>query len=559
MRYRILIFMKRIGPLGAPLALALALTLALAAFADPALPPSPPQPASASEDDAPAADADIPVQDEIRIEAGPIRGRRSRSDNVRVFKGIPYAAPPVGPLRWKPPEPVVPWIAARDCTAFSAVCPQPRPLMYRPLSPQSEDCLYLNVWTGARKRGDGLPVLVWIHGGAFAIGGASRPPFDGEALAREKAVVVTLNYRLGPFGFFAHPLLSAESPQGSSGNYGLMDQVAALEWVQRNIRSFGGDPDNVTLFGESAGAASVARLMVVPAASGLFHRAALHSGGVRGRVRRLRESAADSPAAEAIGQELAARLGCDTAADPLAALRAKSAAELLQAADPMQGLFDAGTRFLPVVDGSFLPEDPARLWAEGRAAAVPLLIGTCENEGSIFVAELGINRGVTYPEALKRLYGERAPTLARRYPALDKGQMRENLDRFLTAALFLLPAREMAAWHAGGAPTWRFHFTRVSRVAYTLTLGAHHGAEIPYLFGTLGEKNRQEPDEELSRQMTAAWVRFARTGDPNGGELPAWAPWEAAQDNYLEFGPQIRAGAGLRTADIEEFRITPGE
>lgn len=503
-------------------------------------------------DDSPA-DARTAVEATVAIDSGPITGMKTRSGDARVWRGIPFAAPPLGPMRWKPPQPVVPWTEARLCTAFSAICPQPRSVLFKLGGTQGEDCLALNVWSAAKRRGDALPVMVWIHGGSFVTGSGSRRSTDGEALARQKVVVVTLNYRLGPLGYLAHPALSGESPDRVSGNYGLLDQLAALEWVKRNIAAFGGDPGNVTVFGESAGAVSVAWLMACPRAQGLFHKAILESGGLRGPQRQLKVSGGELLSMEAVGAQVADALGVGQAPDPAAALRGKTAAEILEAGTPRQGLFGEGNRYGPVVDGVIIPVDPGQVWAEGRQMAIPTLIGTCENEGSIFVGQLGINSGTTYPAVLERLFGAGGAELVKEYPAPDKKALRDNLDRFITSGVFLGLARQLAREQAPLAQTWRFHFTKVSQEAYRLTIGAHHGAEVPYVFGTYDDRPHDDTDAALSKAMTAAWARFAATGDPNGEKLPTWARYDPAQDNYLEFGPEIKPGAGLRTAEIERF------
>src|SRR5712692_3182942 len=266
----------------------------------------------------------VAIDDPVRVDGGLIAGSVGKNSDVRVYKGVPFAAPPVGDRRWKSPKPAAAWEGVRKATEFSAICYQtPYPknsIYYREPEPLSEDCLYLNVWTAAKSAKERRPVMVWIHGGALTRGSGSVPTYDGEALARKGAVVVTINYRLGLFGFFAHPELTKESDRNSSGNYGLLDQIAALEWVQKNIAAFGGDPKRVTIFGESAGSWSVNYLMATPLAKGLFHRAIGESGGAFGVMKKLAD-------VEQSGTKFAASVG----ADSLAALRAKSAEDLQKA------------------------------------------------------------------------------------------------------------------------------------------------------------------------------------------------------------------------------------
>jgi para-nitrobenzyl esterase len=298
--------------------------------------------------------------------SGQIEGSKSADGKIRIYKGIPFAAPPIGELRWKAPQPVAAWSGVRQATEFGARCMQGRPyddMVFRDQGP-NEDCLYLNVWTPAESARAKLPVMVWIYGGGYAAGATSEPRQDGEALARKGVVVVSMNYRLGIFGFFAHPELTKESGRNASGNYGLMDQTAALVWVRDNIAAFGGDPGKVTIFGESAGSLSVSAQMVSPTARGLFHRAIGESGAFFGNTMRT-AMLADS---EATG----VKFGSSLEAQSLADLRAKPAQELL---DAQLKAGRGGPRFTPNIDGYFFPELPAQIYAEGKQARVPLLAG----------------------------------------------------------------------------------------------------------------------------------------------------------------------------------------
>jgi len=276
------------------------------------------------------------LDDPVRIDSGLVSGLAAcDKGDVRVYKGIPFAAPPVGDFRWREPQPVKPWDRVRECKEYGPWCPQPRSMVgFESGNEFSEDCLYLNIWTPAKSAKEKLPVMVWIHGGGCTTGSGATKTYDGTKLAQNRVVVVTINYRLGPFGYFAHPLLSKESPHGVSGNYGHLDQIAALRWVKLNIAAFGGDPGCVTIFGESAGSMSVCRLMVSPLAKGLFHRAIAQSGGAHGRNRHLKEKKGLLNSMESEGERLAAKLGCDKAPDVLQALRTKTSQELLEASEP---------------------------------------------------------------------------------------------------------------------------------------------------------------------------------------------------------------------------------
>ena len=490
--------------------------------------------------------------DTVRVDGGRITGSACGAGrDVRVYKGIPYAAPPVGALRWKPPQPVASWEGVRACVEFGPWCPQPKPMMGRELGTLSEDCLSLNVWTSAPSRDAKRPVMVWIHGGGFTTGSGAAAVYDGETLAREGAVVVTINYRLGPFGCLAHPLLSKESPRGVSGNYGLLDQIETLRWVRRNIAAFGGDPGCVTIFGESAGSASVCRLMVSPLAEGLFHRAIAQSGGAHGQNRHLRERREGLEPMESVGEGIARALGCDKADDPLAALRAKSADEILAASSPAQGLFGKGTKFGPVVDGWALPDDPGLLWEQGRHAKVPFLSGTNADEGTIFLQQLTIRTVAAYELTARGLFREEAGALLRLFPAATDAEVPRALSQVVGVASFVSPARVLARCSArGGAPTWLYHFTRVPESPLVRRLGAFHGLEIAYVFGTVsgggaGRLAFGDKDRALSRTMRACWLGFARKGDPNGPGLPAWPAYAEASDRHLVLGETVEAGAGL--------------
>jgi para-nitrobenzyl esterase len=484
----------------------------------------------------------------IRTDSGLISGLTvGENKDVHVYKGIPFAAPPVGDLRWKAPQRVKPWEGIRACTEFGHWSPQPRSLLGFASGNQSEDCLYLNVWTPAKSASGKLPVMVWIHGGGFTTGSGALQAYDGEALARHGAVVVTINYRLGPFGFFAHPLLSKESPQGVSGNYGFLDQIAALEWVQRNIAAFGGNPKCVTIFGESAGSASVCRLMISPLTRGLFQRAIAESGGAHGRNRHLREQSGLMESMEKVGEQIAQKLGCDKAEDPLAALRAKTADDLLRASEPAQGLYDSGTRFGPVVDGWAIPDDPGDMFDAGLQHDVPLMIGSNGDEGTLFLVQMPVQRVAGYRLMVSTLFGQYAEEALRLFPCASDDQLRAALTRFTTVTAFAAPARALAKdMTKKKSPAFLYQFTHVSPALKARGMGATHAAEIPYVFGTLRAGLAYDAkDQGLSRVMQACWVQFAKTGKPNGAGLPKWPAYNAKSDAHLEFGDQIKVGHGL--------------
>ncbi|WP_332659170.1 carboxylesterase/lipase family protein [Brevundimonas sp.] len=456
---------------------------------------------------------------------------------VRVFKGVPFARPPVGDLRWRPPEPAAVWDGVRDARSFGPACMQPR-TRFTDYAAISEDCLYLNVW--APEDAGAAPVMVWIHGGSLSTGTGAEPFYDGSAFAREGVVVVTVNYRLGPLGWLAHPALSREDPQGVSGNYGLMDQIAALEWVRDNIAAFGGDPGQVTIAGESAGALSVMYLMVSPRAQGLFHRAIAQSGYmITSPV--LRDTPYEQwPDAETAGLTVAAALGANTAAE----LRALSAEAIIAGAAPT-GYFPMGT-----VDGHLIPDQIIDRIDQGLQAPVPVLAGY--NEGEIRSLRILLPPppagAEAYEAEIRARYGERADAFLDLYPATD-------IDASMLAAtrdaLYGWSAERLAAGQqAIGRGGWLYYFDHGYPAAETLGLRAFHASEIPYVFGTLERTPGywpRVPDDEievgLSRSMTGYWASFVRTGRPAAPGQPAW-PAYGPDRTYLalEAGPVARSG-----------------
>lgn len=497
-----------------------------------------------------------------QLDTGQVSGLTvGEGGDIRVYRGIPFAAPPVGDLRWKPPQPVKPWDGVRPCTSFGPWCPQPKPLMGRELGELSEDCLYLNVWTPARSPADRLPVMVWLHGGGHTTGSGASPYYDGERLAREGVVLVTINYRLGPFGYLAHPLLSRESERQVSGNYGLLDQIAALQWVQRNIAAFGGDPACVTIFGESAGAVSVCRLMVSPLAKGLFHRAIAQSGGAHGNNRGLRERRGNLEPMEAIGEQLAAKLGCDKADDPLAALRAKPWQEILDAAAPGQGLFGRGTKFGPIVDGWAVPDDPVALFDAGKQQDVPFLTGSNADEGTVFLQQASVQRVQGYKWLLRLRFGQHADRVFTLFPAARDEEVGPAFARLVGVSAFVAPARFLArSMQKCKAPGYLYHFSRVPALERAQKLGAFHGLEVAYVFGTFADRLAfGAPDHALSDTMRKCWTRFARTGDPNGPGLPEWPAYRADRDELMEFGDAVRVRSGLHREACDLFDAIQGQ
>ncbi len=471
--------------------------------------------------------------------------------SVKVFRGIPYAAPPVGSLRWKAPQEHPSWEGVRDALQFGKSCPQLPGTILRYQLETDEDCLSLNVWTPQLSPDAALPVMVWIHGGGLVQGSSSqkindRLSYDGRFLAeRFHVVVVTINYRLAQLGFLAHPALSAEDTEHNvSGNYGLLDQIFALRWVQKNIKNFGGDPSNVTIFGESAGGKSVCALLASPLARGLFHRAVIQSGGCPLNQRRLRDSSGRE-SAEAQGERFARAIGCAEAPDVLACLRAKTAQEILNTLPGEAGILSTAEKWDFTVDGYVLPESPGRALESGNFNTVPLIAGTTGNEASLFTGKLNITTPAQYEAFVRAFFGENADQVLALYPVTDYPTPKAALDALISDISFVCPTRRFTRAVAKYQPkTFLYHFTYVTRVGTQSGLGAFHGSEIPFVFGNSAMPTPQE--RALSDAMMAYWTSFAKSGDPNAGTLPTWPAYTLSEDPYLQLDIPITGGRELR-------------
>jgi len=493
----------------------------------------------------------------VGVEGGQVAG--AEVSGVWSYKGIPYAAPPVGTLRWRPPQPVVRWEGVRAATAFAPACLQ----AHRPadtdfddiiafyglnIDRTSEDCLYLNIWTAAAG-GARAPVMVWIHGGGLTAGHGGEPTYDGTALAKRGIVLVTINYRLGPLGYLVHPLLAAESEQHASGNYGTLDQIAALKWVQQNIAAFGGDPGRVTIFGESAGSWSVNHLMATPLAKGLFQRAIGQSGGGFGSF----GSAYTNQELEAAGEQFAkSLLGADVKPS-LEGLRAKTGAEIMSVPQTV-------TRVSPNVDGWVFPDTIYNIFAAGRQNKVPVIVGSNADEG----ASLGAAgpQGVTLPEYRKTAratYGGLADEFLKAYAASNDAEALAGRIQSFTDQAF---GWEMRTWarmmETVSSNAYLYFFSRVPPASDGRRYGAFHAAEIIYVFDNLGKSpapyaNRayDDTDRRLSQLMASYWVNFATTGDPNGPGLPQWPLFTTGGDEALEFGDVVQVRKGIRKERLD--------
>jgi len=469
------------------------------------------------------------INDPVKLDTGLISGLPGKDAEVRVYKGIPFAAPPVGELRWRAPRPAGHWDGIRKADEFGAICMQ-QAAGRGPAPNMSEDCLFLNVWTAAKSAGDRRPVMVWLHPGGYTSGSGSSPAYDGENLAKKGVVLVTVNYRLGIFGFFSHPELTKESDRHASGNYAFMDQIAALQWVQKNIAAFGGDPKRVTIFGDSAGAASLSNLMGSPLAKGLFQRAIAESGGWLGLSVNPMRKLAD---AEQAGMKTAESLG----AKSLAELRAKPAADVLK----------AGRGGGPVIDGWVLPEDVGTVFAEGKQNDVPLLVGSNKDEGTFFIQPAGAERFI---EQSRRRFGDLADTFFKLYPAdSDEQANASQLAAFRDELGFVMRNWARLETKTGKSKAFLYYFTHEPPTAQGSPrggrgTGATHGAEAQYVFeNLLGNRPWTALDHQLADTVSSYWVNFATHGDPNGKGLPPWPAYDAKKnDRAMVLGDQVEIG-----------------
>jgi para-nitrobenzyl esterase len=496
--------------------------------------------------------------DPIKTSGGLVSGVAISDGATRAYKGIPFAKPPVGDLRWRAPQPAEPWSGTLVADKFGPSCMQPDPtpghsiftrIFYTPIKPTSEDCLYLNVWTAASV-GEKRPVMVWIPGGGFRGGSSSVEIYDGAELAKKGVVLVSINYRLWKFGFLALPELSMESEHHASGNYGLLDQIAALQWVKENIAAFGGDPNNVTIFGQSAGSVAANYLMMSPLAKGLFHRVIGESGGafapaVSGspQLRGLFISWLQSlPDVEAAGSKLMTALKVSN----LAELRQKSAEEIL--AVPSATRFESA---IPILDRYVLPATADEIFAAGRQNDVPLLLGSTADEGSNFPV---IRTVATFREDARKTFGPLADAFLGVYEANDDAQAAWTSAAATRDRLLAWPTLQWARAqaHTGHSKVFYYYFAHhppapaEERFVENLgkDLGAYHGAELAYVFGNFvpPEWPWTGTDRELAQTISQYWVNFATSGDPNSPGLPQWPAFDPNASSVLYIDKTITPG-----------------
>lgn len=489
----------------------------------------------------------------VRLSLGALRGVvQAQADDgapaepVHAYLGIPFAQPPVGPLRWRAPQPPLPWGGERAASGFGPDCTQAPQARLRGRG-MGEDCLYLNVWApagaaaGAAAR---LPVMVWIHGGGFVGGSGSDVRSDGADMARQGVVVVSFNYRPGLFGFLAHPALNAESAHGVSGNYGLLDQLAALRWVREHIGAFGGDAQQVTVFGVSAGSASISLLLVSPQARGLFQRAILHSPGAGRPLASLEDASA---AGAALGADIDALRGLD------AATLFRRTGEL----NPKVRGLTTPRVLRPIRDGWLIPTDERPALRAGTFAAMPMIVGSNADEGTLLTREWPLDTLADYSTLMQRNFGPMAPEAMRLYPAATDAQARPAIAALFGDTQFNYGVRLLAqAVAARGQPVWRYLFMRRRPEQRD---GPHHGDEVVHVFGTLRQALGtggavpafDESDRALSREMMRGWVRFASTGDPNGPHTAHWPAYDTRADNHRVMDWPLGEGAHWRAAGLD--------
>ena len=508
----------------------------------------------------------------IQTTFGRISGVRLEDEkDIVVFRGIPYAAPPLGELRWRAPQAPEKWDGVRRCVEFGNACPQQAWGQSLGRTSFNEDCLYLNVWTKLTPPRDKSvessvadanakrPVMVWIHGGGLNSGWAHQQIYDGTEFAASDVVVVSINYRLGPFGFFAHPDLSAESSSGVSGNYGLLDQIAALEWIRDNIGRFGGDSDNVTVFGQASGATCIAALCVSPPAEGLFHRAILQSPQMFGFITNIAKPNIISlrgtfnpdfdpicfAPAEVLGDRfIQQRLNTQAAngqqyATTLKAMRALSAEELVDD----RGYYESHL----VIDGTVVPQHPLSQFSLGGNADLPMIVGTTRHEGNFYSAFLPKSRA-TFEKRVQRFFESGSGKVLQLYDGRDLDSLGESVSDFVTDAWYRRPARVMLESSIlASASAYQYEFAQPSR--QSATIESPHCIDLPYTFGNLSVE-ASETNHSLSDQMRRYWVQFAKTGNPNLPELPYWPNYDESR-RYLIFAKNLRVEENLKRQTLD--------
>ncbi len=497
--------------------------------------------------------------DRVKLDAGEVKGEIT--GKVVSFKGIPYAAPPVGQNRWRPPQPVEKWSGIRQATEYSHDCMQlPFPSDAAPLGTKpDEDCLYVNVW-GPVERSGPLPVMVWFYGGGFVNGGSSPAVYSGSRFAERGVILVSFNYRVGRFGFFAHPAITKEDPNAPLGNYAFMDQIAALKWVQRNAAAFGGDANNVTIIGESAGGVSVLTMLTSPATRGLFQKAIVESGGGRsllGPDRYVTESKAGVPSGEQIGLAFAKEAGITgDGANALEALRALPAGRVVNGLN--MATMNTPTYPGPMIDGKIVVESVETAFLKGHEQKVPLIDGANSSD-------IGFSFAKTMEEVF-RPFGVQQAEAEHAYNEKNSTDVRAIGTTVAADKMMIEPARFIVrAMSEEGKPVYEYRFSYVAASMRKEWSGAPHATEIPYVFDTVAAKYAKDlspEDQKTARMANEYWVNFGKTGDPNGSGLPKWPRYDAKEDVLMNFtlgGPTAQPDPWAKRLDLIDQLAKSGQ
>lgn len=488
-------------------------------------------------------------QNILQVDGGTIQG--AMEEGVKVFKGIPYSAPPVGELRWQPPQPIIPWSGIRDASDYCLACPQlasdSASFWFRDPVEYDEDCLFLNVWTTAEPD-EKQAVMVWIHGGAFLDGAGSYHDYSGLQLAKKGVVVVTINYRLNVLGFLAHPELTEESPNHTSGNYGLLDQIAALQWIQKNISKFGGDPDNVTIFGHSAGSMAMFGLISSPLAKGLFHKAIPQSGPPIKNLRHLKEKDSNNQSPENIGVEFAKRAGANT----LKEFRMISDDDLMKEFKTWNKT--GMPRFSPVIDGYVITDSYYETLLNGNINDIEIMVGTTSLEISPMVDSNTVPKTIqALYDVADRMLGNNSAEFKKLYSVQEDKEAQRAFLQFLTDRSWLFPLWEWMMNSTRKSPVYHYYFTYNVPHEKIDYYGAFHSAEVGYAFNNLNwsDKKYRETDKQLGEILSDLWVSFAKTGVPSAEGVAEWKPFDKENQFYLEIGDKIELRKHLKKDQME--------
>ncbi len=492
------------------------------------------------------------VEGLVHTEQGPVQGVWSSDTKTWSYKGIAYAAAPIGELRWRAPQPAPNHSEVLHAASYSPACPQgPLPVTGEQLS-WDEDCLTLNVWAPKEAENQALPVMLWIHGGGFVSGSGSMPLYQGDKLAAQGVVVVTINYRLGALGYLVHEsFIDQDSDVPGAGNYGLLDQIAALQWVQDNIEAFGGDVNNITIFGQSAGAVGVCALMASPLSQGLFHKAIMQSGGCLSAMNKLTERNGLLPPATDQGRDFAEEIGCSNEQDVAACLRQKSVQRILDTMPGTPSVLSNGNTYRPVIDGYALTESMSDAIRAGHSAEVPLLAGMTTDEGTLFIAPYHISTASQYEDFVTAIFGSLAGAVLAAYSVDDYGGDAHAAASALVGDLyFVCPMKWLLQQHMQKElPTYGYLFDYSGSYAVSEGLGAYHGAELPYLFDSLDDRLLDDDAPFIRYWLQTDWTSFASKGEVE--EIMGMRDWLPYSSDRMTL---YRVGNASSSERVSDYR-----